>query len=135
MNTVCIIIPIKDPSQLERDNPGNVKSSSKSSLGTYLPELHPPPGLPQGNVGTPRAVIREAIRKCLLPASALKEMGVRGEPAPPPERIFGEVKMRYAAHVASDDDDVRSNYHAKFTLQNIDTNSLLGWLSGGMGTA
>ncbi|CAK9020145.1 unnamed protein product [Durusdinium trenchii] len=39
-------------------------------------ELHPPPGLPQGNVGTARSAVLAAIRACKLPASVIKRLGV-----------------------------------------------------------
>eukprot|EP00913_Durusdinium_trenchii_P032673 g30582.t1 len=37
-------------------------------------ELHPPPGLPQGNVGTARSAVLAAIRACKLPASVIKRL-------------------------------------------------------------
>ena len=39
-------------------------------------ELHPPPGLPQGNVGTCRSAVLCAIRSCKLPASVIKRLGI-----------------------------------------------------------
>ena len=39
-------------------------------------ELHPPPGLPQGNVGTSRSAVLSAIRACKLPASVIKRLGL-----------------------------------------------------------
>lgn len=39
-------------------------------------ELHPPPALPQGNVGTCRSAVLCAIRSCRLPASVIKRLGI-----------------------------------------------------------
>lgn len=36
--------------------------------------VRPPLGLPQGNVGTPVAAVRQAIRQLLIPPSAIKAM-------------------------------------------------------------
>ena len=44
-----------------------------------LPELRPPSGLPQGNVGTPLRVIESAISACRLPTRIIKNLGLRFE--------------------------------------------------------
>ncbi|KAL6046376.1 G patch domain-containing protein 3 [Balamuthia mandrillaris] len=41
-----------------------------------LLELRPPPLLPQGNVGTPLAFFKEKIRRCEMPSSLLRKMGL-----------------------------------------------------------
>ncbi|CAE7400929.1 Gpatch3 [Symbiodinium natans] len=39
-------------------------------------ELNPPPALPKGNVGTSRSAILSAIRRCTLPPSVVKRLGI-----------------------------------------------------------
>ena len=41
-----------------------------------LPELHPPPMMPNGNVGTPTPVFLELIRCCKLPPKIVSKLGL-----------------------------------------------------------
>lgn len=41
-----------------------------------LPELHPPPLMPNGNVGTPLSVFKELIRACKLPPCVIKKLNL-----------------------------------------------------------
>jgi len=151
VESLCLVCPLKDPVALDQamqrtavPSSGSKKfltrgeqktqsSQSSSILSGVIPELHPPPGLPQGNVGTPRSVIRQMIRKCLLPTSALKSMGIRAEAALPEERSQSKVKFTYADE---DEDEVEDELFENVPFLSLSTMNCthcltLEWLAFG----
>jgi hypothetical protein len=70
-------------------------------------EMKPPAAIPRGNVGTPRAVIQEAVRKCAIPVSALRKMGItHTAPLPTATRLYStSIEEKYISHPADDDSD------------------------------
>ncbi|OLP88158.1 putative protein phosphatase 2C 35 [Symbiodinium microadriaticum] len=53
-----------------------ISEAPAQSKQTDVWELHPPPALPKGNVGTSRSAILSEIRSCRLPASVVKRLGI-----------------------------------------------------------
>ncbi|CAE7755741.1 Gpatch3 [Symbiodinium sp. CCMP2456] len=53
-----------------------ISQAPAQSKQTDVWELHPPPALPKGNVGTSRSAILSEIRSCRLPASVVKRLGI-----------------------------------------------------------
>eukprot|EP00439_Symbiodinium_sp_Y106_P053484 s1591_g7.t1 len=53
-----------------------ISQAPAQSKQTDVWELHPPPALPKGNVGTSRSAILSQIRSCRLPAAVVKRLGI-----------------------------------------------------------
>eukprot|EP00794_Sanderia_malayensis_P013998 gene13998-15456_t len=64
-----------------------------------LPELKPPPGLPNGNVGTSMHVLLESIRNCKLPSSIIKSLGLQFTKGYS-KRVYGSMPYCYGTGVA-----------------------------------
>ncbi|KAL6051485.1 G patch domain-containing protein 3 [Balamuthia mandrillaris] len=69
-----------------------------------LLELRPPPLLPQGNVGTPLAFFKEKIRRCEMPSSLLRKMGLASL-RKRKYRRYGEVFYAYEEDEGSDEQE------------------------------
>ncbi|XP_014666083.1 PREDICTED: G patch domain-containing protein 3-like isoform X2 [Priapulus caudatus] len=65
-----------------------------------LAELHPPPVMPQGNVGTPVTYFLEQIRLCRMPGHLIKQLGLQF-PKSRSNRRYGNVPCDYGGETYS----------------------------------
>eukprot|EP01104_Vermistella_antarctica_P012128 TRINITY_DN3459_c0_g1_i2.p1 TRINITY_DN3459_c0_g1~~TRINITY_DN3459_c0_g1_i2.p1 ORF type:complete len:500 (+),score=165.74 TRINITY_DN3459_c0_g1_i2:618-2117(+) len=67
-------------------------------------ELHPPRGLPNGNVGTPLKIVFHNINRCVIPPRVIATLGIdlkkKGV-----KRRYAQVKHHYDDYGGFDDDD------------------------------
>jgi hypothetical protein len=72
-----------------------------------LAELHPPPIMPNGNVGTPTKVFTDLIRDCRLPPAVIKKLGL-SFPKMRSKRRYGNVPFDYGleSNSGAEDEDV-----------------------------
>uniref|UniRef100_A0A3B1JVJ4 G patch domain containing 3 n=1 Tax=Astyanax mexicanus TaxID=7994 RepID=A0A3B1JVJ4_ASTMX len=59
-----------------------------------LPEMNPPPLMPQGNVGTPVSVFLQLIQSCRLPPRLIRQLGLTF-PKTGSSRRYGNVPYQY----------------------------------------
>lgn len=63
-----------------------------------LIEFHPPPLMPQGNIGTPTMHFQSLIRSCELPGSIIKKLGLVF-PRSKGKKKYGQVPFNYGTEV------------------------------------
>lgn len=86
--------------------------------GTVLPrDLLPPPGLPQGNVGTPSKRIIELVSSSLVPPSALKRLAVNLSSCSRGNFREGQFNFDWKAVVGDDDDDDAEEWDRVLALE------------------
>lgn len=61
-----------------------------------LIEMHPPVGMPNGNVGTPTKIFLELIRQCRLPSSVIGKLGLEF-PRSRSKRKYSSVPFDYGS--------------------------------------
>ena len=84
-----------------------------SQLGS-LQEMHPPAGLPRGNVGTPRQIILQHVNNCVLPSGVLRRLCIRGTvkssrkygAVPPPDYYSSGAGLGLERASIAEDDEV-----------------------------
>eukprot|EP01122_Echinamoeba_exundans_P013141 TRINITY_DN5683_c0_g1_i1.p1 TRINITY_DN5683_c0_g1~~TRINITY_DN5683_c0_g1_i1.p1 ORF type:complete len:439 (+),score=56.37 TRINITY_DN5683_c0_g1_i1:38-1318(+) len=86
-----------------------VRSDDQAALHQLFEplEMKPPHAIPNGNVGTPRSVIQEAVRKCAIPVSALRKLGITyTAPIASSTRIrSNSIEDKYLQPVGDDESD------------------------------
>mmetsp|Transcript_42241 Transcript_42241/g.99178 ORF Transcript_42241/g.99178 Transcript_42241/m.99178 type:complete len:541 (+) Transcript_42241:88-1710(+) len=74
-----VLIDVDLPLSLECEVHAFTEDFARRHRHLLSSELHPPPGLPAGNVGTPRSEVLKAIARCQIPASAVSRLlGTQG---------------------------------------------------------
>eukprot|EP00123_Amoebidium_parasiticum_P007723 comp18320_c0_seq1/m.19389 comp18320_c0_seq1/g.19389 ORF comp18320_c0_seq1/g.19389 comp18320_c0_seq1/m.19389 type:complete len:600 (-) comp18320_c0_seq1:70-1869(-) len=86
--------PAKYKSKKELKHENETRNESSISLESFLmlPELRPPRGMPQGNVGTPIRTFLTSLSDCILPASVISRLGLV---FPSSGQTYSQVKYQY----------------------------------------
>lgn len=81
------------------------KGLSKVRNTVVFKDLLPPPAMPQGNVGTPSRRLIELVRECLVPAGALKGLGLCLSGCGRTKERRGEFNFNWTSVVGESDED------------------------------
>ncbi|XP_042856097.1 G patch domain-containing protein 3-like [Penaeus japonicus] len=79
-----------------------------------LIELHPPPLMPQGSIGTPTDHFKSLIRSCQLPGTIIKKLGLEF-PRSKGKKRFGQVPFDYGTEVIKPKDTSNTGEGVAFT--------------------
>ncbi|XP_074642547.1 G patch domain-containing protein 3-like [Tubulanus polymorphus] len=83
----------------EKQIPTDREEFTKSDLKT-MRELHPPPLMKNGNVGTPTMVFMDLIKQCKLPSKIIKSLGLKF-PRLRLNKRYGKVPFDYGGTVVA----------------------------------
>ncbi|KAI8759269.1 G patch domain-containing protein 3 [Biomphalaria glabrata] len=106
------------------DSDDDKQDSVAEEVLLAMPELNPPPLMPNGNVGTPTLVFLDLIQQCLLPQSLVSKLRLKF-PKTAAKRMYGNVNFEYdnrlGSHKHSNDNKVMN----ASTFSELDTKTLL----------
>ena len=92
--------------QTRRQKRESVRTGLMQTREAVVPrDLMPPPGLPQGNVGTPSKRIVELASACVVPPSVLKALGVELSSCSRSKQRQGEFNFDWTAIIGPHEDD------------------------------
>ncbi|CAL1532300.1 unnamed protein product [Lymnaea stagnalis] len=134
LSEICKITPLtlKLTSESNSNLDGNVQSQSKNNQDEVdekqilaMPELNPPPLMPNGNVGTPTLVFLDLIQKCLLPNNLISKLKLKF-PMMSAKRLYGNVNFEYDSENSQECGlPVNSKLQMDRSLQKLDRTKLL----------
>ncbi|RDD40704.1 G patch domain-containing protein 3 [Trichoplax sp. H2] len=104
--TLISRIKLKDSKEVDQLGAGDVSTKPEHSQLTTddlarLPELNPPPIMPNGNVGTPLSVLMDLIRTCRFPPRMISKLDLKF-PKNRSSRKYGALGYNYSKKKAFD---------------------------------